>query len=157
MSQVLTCEHIEPMLSGFLDNELSQSESQRVALHVKQCEKCAALLAEMKTMQNDLQAIAKQDQGHTQAEIDALDQLLNDTPSRWLGTIAWSLVVMGGLIVSGFFVYELGLTLWQDTTQPLWLRGAIAALYVGFAGLFIMVLRQRLKSLKTDKYRKVKL
>lgn len=157
MSKAMQCESIEPLLSGFIDNELSQSESQRVALHMKRCEKCSALLAELESMNADIKEAVKASGGHTQAEIDKLDALLKDQPSKWIGTVAWSLIILGALIIGGFMIWELGLALWQDTTQPVWLRASIAGLYIGFAGLFVMVLRQRIKSLKTDKYRKVKL
>ena len=157
MSKAIQCEAIEPLLSGFLDDELSQSESQRVALHLKHCEKCSALLTELETVHTDLKETLHEQSGYTAAEIEQLDKLLNDKPSRWLGTTARLLVILGALVVGGYAIWELGLALWQDTSQPVWLRASIAALYLGFAGLFVMVLRQRIKSLKTDKYRKVKL
>ncbi|WP_194756711.1 anti-sigma factor family protein [Aliidiomarina indica] len=139
-------------LSGYLDNELSQQEQQRVMIHLRNCPHCQQLLTEMQAMRTDMKVAV-----HVSADTRDLPQILGDKPARWLGLLGWSALILGVLLVASFFFWELAVDLVTNASIPWWVRFGIAGLYLGLLGLFLMVLRQRLVAMKTDKYRKVKL
>lgn len=146
------CEQMEVFISGYIDGELTQQESQQMAVHIRRCESCEKLYKELV----ELKGMTKEAHHITVDERD-LPRILENKTNRWLMTLAWALVIIGGLVVGGFMAWDLAHALWTDTSQPWWLRLALGAFYLGFVGLFLVVLRQRLIARKTDKYRKVKL
>jgi predicted anti-sigma-YlaC factor YlaD len=144
----MKCTNIEPMISGFLDNELTQQEQQRVQIHLDSCESCAQ---EFKQLQGLKEQIASLEYPTIDsAELEKLEQDLLANRSQKLG---WSLIAIGwlGLTVFGLFMF------FQSDDVPVVLRILYGFIVVGGLSLFISVLRQRLITYKNDKYRKVKL
>ncbi|TRW48425.1 anti-sigma factor [Aliidiomarina halalkaliphila] len=139
-------------LSGYLDGELSQQEQQRVMIHLRSCPHCQQLLADMQALRGDMKVAV-----HVSADARDLPKIMGDKPARWLGILGWSALILGVLLVTSFFFWELALDLLTNSSVPWWVRLGIAGFYLGLLGLFLMVLRQRLVAMKTDKYRKVKL
>lgn len=146
------CKQVEVMISGYIDGELTQQESQRMAVHIKSCEHCSKLYREL----TELSAMTKE-ANHMSVDERDLPRILENKGSKWLSRVAWAFVIVGGLLVAGFIFWDLALALWTDSSQPVWLRLGLGVFYIGFIGLFLHVLRQRLIARKTDKYRKVKL
>lgn len=50
----MSCEHIEELLSPYLENELSSEERQRVSTHLDSCGKCQDLLMQMQQVYDSL-------------------------------------------------------------------------------------------------------
>ncbi|MCC5854164.1 MAG: hypothetical protein JJU10_00590 [Idiomarina sp.] len=140
------------MISGYLDGELTQQESQRVAVLIRTQPEWQQLYEELNSMRNDLKQAE-----WVSADARDLPKILGDGPSQWLGVIGWSVLILGALAVSLFVGWEVLVSLWQDNSTPWWFKFGIVGFYGGFVLLFLMVLRQRLIARKTDKYRKVKL
>ncbi len=141
-------EHVGERLSGFLDDELTQQERQRVELHCDTCEACRNELEELKAIR---QRVGK-------GRLSDLDQgvwreLMGDMTVRTSRTIGWLLFVGGILAAVGLGVYEIVF----DSSASFFEKFIVAAIYLGMAGLFFSVLRQRLIERKTDKYKDVEI
>lgn len=131
------CHESQLLFGRLLANDLTQQDRQRVLLHVKGCSECAAVLVARKRDRNETAAISQENE------------------SGVLMKLAWVLIITSGVVIAGFFLWDLAAALWTDQSQPVWLRAALAIFYVGFVVLFIVILRQRLMARKTDKFRKV--
>ncbi len=135
----------EEMISGYLDGALPQVQSQRVRLHVEDCGACRNLLEELRTLRET--AMSTRFKGPGDDEWPELPRTVPSNLSRkmgWVVLVAWLLVVTG-------------LALWRFLTQAgdpleiflaLGLPGALLL-------LFVSVLMDRLRDLKTDRYRGV--
>ena len=148
MSKADTCRHIEELLTGYLDGELTQQESQRVAVHIEQCEGCRQTWRQLQQLQE-----AILETRYPNLEEEALNTVMNDLTSRNLQGIAWFALSAGLAMIVAFAIYAF----WIDTSMPWYHKLAMSLIWGGGIGLFISVLRQRLIARKNDKYRRVKL
>ena len=142
------CEHVAEKLSGFLDNELSQQESQRVSVHLNQCADCASTFKQLQKIQG-----AVSDTHYPDLEQQKMQAILQDLTSRRMFDFAWFAMATGVLMLVVFGVYHF----WLDPSISLFEKLAISLIWGGGIGLFLTVLRQRLIISKTDKYSKVDL
>jgi len=144
----LATEHVGERLSGFVDGELTQQDRQRVELHCDACETCRN---ELEKLQAIRQFVAK-------ARLSELDQdvwreFMGDITVRTSRAIGWLLLVGGILAAVGFGIYAFVF----DSSAGLFEKFIVGAIYLGLAGLFLSVLRQRLIERKTDKYKDVEI
>ena len=139
-------EKVSEMLSAFLDDELTQAESQQVRLHLEDCEDCRHALEELRTLHETARSI--EFPSPDREEIERLDQALSVRGPRLAG---WALI----LLASGIWVGYAG---YLFLTQPSvnFLEMVSAAAVIGFVLLFVSVLRQRLLALPHDRYRRVR-
>ena len=69
--------------------------------------------------------------------------------------IAWILISLGAAVLIAFAAYHAVLAFLEDTSSPLLLKIALAALVLGGAVLLVSVIREKLVLRKSDKYREV--
>jgi predicted anti-sigma-YlaC factor YlaD len=148
MKNTNLCEHIGEQLSGFLDGELSQQESQRISVHLSQCESCSQTYEQLKQIQG-----AVSQTYYPNMEQQKMNTVLQDLTSKRMFDFAWFAIVSGVLISIVFSVYHF----WFDSSIPLYSKLVMSLIWGGGIGLFLTVLRQRLIISKTDKYNKVDL
>jgi predicted anti-sigma-YlaC factor YlaD len=148
MSKFDSCQQVEELLTGYLDAELTQQESQRVAVHIEECPQCRQTYQQLKQLQH-----AVQDAHYPNMEQDALEKIVNDMTSKTIQGVAWFSLSAGLTMIIAMAVYAF----WVDTGMSWYEKLAMSLIWGGGIGLFISVLRQRLISRKTDKYRRVKL
>lgn len=140
--------HVGERLSGYLDGELTQQDRQRVELHLAGCEECAGMLGELEDLRRRMgrSGLSLKTEDEWREEMDDLGVKL----SRGVG---WLLLIGAALIMGAFVVYAF---LADPGISGGW-KLLIGAFYVGLAGLFVSVLRQRLIEQKTDKYKDVEI
>ncbi|RUO61138.1 hypothetical protein CWI76_02395 [Pseudidiomarina marina] len=144
----LTCEQAATLISGFMDNELTQQQQQQLHHHLAECAGCQSELKELQGMREQLRnAIPKFDDGQLLAKFD------KDKPSRWVFIAGWVLVLttLSLLAIYGIFSY------WSDESIPMALKLVTSSLGLGFLLLFGAVARQRWIAAKNDRYKKVQL
>ena len=135
----------EALMTGYLDGVLTQSDDQRVRLHLDECEDCRRLIDEMRE--------AREATMTTRFELPTDDQW-NEAPrglaSRLGFGLGWTLLLVWAVGMLGLVVG----TIWQDGmpwTVKLLLFGGLT----GGALLLLSVLIDRLKVLGKDPYRRV--
>ncbi len=145
MAENCTRSFDEELISGYLDGALPQVQSQKVRLHVEDCGACRNLLDELAT----LRETAMSTRFLSPAD-DEWPEVPRTVPSHFSRKLGW--VVLGAWLLA-----VTGLALWRFFTQagdPLEIFLALG-LPGGILLLFLSVLMDRLRDLKTDPYRGV--
>lgn len=137
-----SCASIEPLISGALDNELTQQQRQQLHLHLGQCERCAHLYREL-----------AEQRGAVKLGVRPTEAVGESKSVRWWNIVGGALVVLGVLPLVFFVVMEFA----QDNAVPWWVKLTVGITFLGLALLFLNVLRQRFSAAKTDPYKKVNL
>jgi anti-sigma factor RsiW len=152
MTKRYSCDEISVLISGYLDDELSQQQQQRLFLHVQQCASCQAQLEQLQLLQQSMQQSLPRE-GATMREQQRIQQHLNEPKSRATRWLGWLLMAAGLTSLLGYGLYQF----WQDPTVPVWMKFSFSAFWLGALVVFLSVLRQRLNERKSDRYNKVKL
>ena len=133
------------LLSGWLDGALTQADEQRVRIHLEDCSSCRTQVERMRQLREVTMS--------TQFSVPPDDQW-SERPrtagSRLsLGT-GWIIVIVWGLALGAYGAWEL----WTSDEALVAKLLAFGA-WTGFGLLFLGVLLDRLKALKSDRYREV--
>ena len=141
--------HVGELLSGFVDDELTQQDSQRVRLHIDQCETCRQELDEVKRMRRKLSNARLSNLNN-----DIWRETMDDASVKTTRGIGWLLLIGGVLVAGGFAVYEVftGFSSWSLVEKLI-----VGGVYGGGLLLFLSVLRQRLIERKKDRYKDVEI
>lgn len=135
----------EALLSGYLDDALTQGDEQRVRLHLETCAACRAEVGEMRLLRESARAT------RFRVPLDTdWPELPKTAASRFGRSAGWVLVV-------AWLIVTAGIALWRavaDAGDPLEVF-LVLGLPGGFVLLFASVLLDRLRELKTDRYRGV--
>jgi hypothetical protein len=135
--------HVGEMLSGYIDGELTQQQRQRVELHCDGCEQCAALMAELKALRDEVGRTRLGEYGE-----DAWREKMNDSTVQVTRGIGWLLFLAGVLAIGGVALYEFVI----DSSVPFHIKLITGSVWGGLGILLVSVLRQRLIERRTDKY-----
>jgi hypothetical protein len=142
-------QHVGELMSGYIDNELTQQDRQRVHLHCEQCPQCRAELAELESLRK-----AIGDASLSDVSKDVWRENMNDSTVKSTRGIGWLLFIGGLLVAVGFVIFEF---IEEWNSMPVAARLIIIGLYGGLLLLFFSVLRQRLIERRTDKYKDVEI
>ena len=136
----------EALLSGYLDGELTQGDAQRVRLHLGGCADCRSVIAGLRKLREATMTTEFQVPEDTQ-----WDETPQGAMSRFLHNFGW---LIAGLWVVGVVAY----LVWQIATESesIQLEGMLSfGLLLAFGLIILSALVDRLKTRKTDPYRKV--
>jgi predicted anti-sigma-YlaC factor YlaD len=135
----------QTLLSGHLDRELTQGEGQRVRLHLEDCAACREELADLARLRQATRTTPFLPPGD-----DGWDERPRGLPSLLTRRLGWTMVLAWAAVVLAFAV-------WQLATAPedLGVKLLVASPTAGVALLFLSVLLDRLRTYKTDRYRRV--
>jgi len=141
-------EHVLEQLSGYVDGELTQQQTQRVDVHCASCVDCAKDLRELRKLREDIGNARLSNKSP-----EVWREMMNDTTVQGSRGLGW-LLLIGGILACGgigvfMFLFNPSIGLWEKL-----IAGAV---YGGLALLFYSVLRQRLIERKTDKYKDVEI
>lgn len=135
----------EALISGYLDGELTQSEAQRVRVHLEDCAACRSTAEE----------IQKLKEATMSSEFKVPDEDWGEAPRGGISRVLRD----AGLVVGLAWLLGLGMWfIWELASDPEALAGLL--LIGGFllaAGLILAsVLLDRRQAMKSDRYRRVK-
>jgi len=135
----------EARLSGYVDGMLTQADDQRGRVHVEDCVACRAQVEEMQRLREVTMS--------SKFEVPADDQW-SEAPrgaaSRLTFGLGWTVLIVWAVVVGGYALWEF----W--TSDGPWLDKVIVfAPWSALALLFLSVLVDRLKAMRTDPYRRV--
>ena len=139
-------EHVDELLSGYIDGELTQQDQQRVRLHCESCDDCRRGLEELRTLREKM---GKSNLSNVRQ--DVWRETMDDTAVKATRGIGWVLFIGGLLLVAGYFVFTI------IPEMSLLQALIVGGFYGGMLLLFISVLRQRLIERKSDKYKDVEI
>ncbi len=145
----MSCEEFKPLITGYLDDELSPQQQQRLESHLSTCQQCTAELANLADLKENLAMIKFKEP--SDAELDRYWKSIYNRLERGLG---WILFSAGAIIVLCYGGFKLIEQLIKDPSIALLLRIGLMALVFGVVILFVSLLRERLAIRKVDKYSK---
>lgn len=135
----------EALLTGYLDGMLSQQETQKTRLHLDECTSCQRLLDEMRSLRE-----ATMTSKFSTPSDDQWDERPRGGASRLSFGLGWAILIAW---VVGLLGFALG-QLWsgpESLLEKMLIFGGIT----GFALLLLSVVIDRLKSMETDRYRRI--
>ncbi len=141
------CNEVEEQLSGYLDGELTQQESQKIHLHLESCQSCQSIYRDLKSMQHSIAQLEKP----TMSEVE-LKHIMQDRPAIGMQWIGWMMLIAGISVIVGFVAYQ-----FFTSDEAFLIKLVVSSIYGGLAFLFLTVLRQRFIARKTDRYKGVDL
>ncbi len=136
----------EELLSGYLDRALPQVEARKIRIHLEDCETCRALYNELKTVRE-----AARDTTFKEPDDGVWGELPKTRFGLFSRSLGWTLVVLWLVVVTAYALWHF----FAETGDPLEIF-LVLGLPGGFVLLFLSVLLDRLRELKTDRYRGVK-
>ena len=135
----------EALLTGYLDQVLNQEQEQRVRLHLEDCAACRSLVDDLRELREATMT--------TEFNVPSDDQW-RETPRGPISGLAfglgWLMVIVWLVGVSGFVLGQL----WsgpETLTEKLLAFGLISGVLL----LLLSVLLDRIRTYKTDRYRRV--
>lgn len=145
------CAAIGDLLSGYVDQELTQQQEQRVRIHLDTCEACRRLHADLRNMKEQLRQLS-----WPISDEEMLVKLETDLFASGARNFGWLLLAAGALfaMVAGTVAFFLFLA---APGVPVLVKLFNGLIVIGGLALFVSVVRERLLTYKKDKYRNVKL
>jgi anti-sigma factor RsiW len=140
--------HVNELLSGYLDNELTQQKRQLVSLHLETCSACSENLEGLRALR---ERMGQAQLGDTNKDI--WREKMDDTAVKLSRGTGWFLLIGGLLAIAGIAIVMFLTSSSISGVEKL----LISAVYLGLGALFVSVLRQRLIERKTDKYKDVEI
>lgn len=146
MNQLCQPTFDESMLSGYVDAELTQAENQKVQVHLEECPSCRALVEDLQQIRE-----AAMTTPFPVPSDDEWREAPRSPGSLWSRRLGWVLVLgwMLGALVLAVYGFTQGSAAWYE-------KALIVVLVFGALLLFLSVLMDRIKALKTDRYGRVK-
>lgn len=147
----MACDEYKELLMGYLDDELSEDQKDRLQEHLARCRQCTEELEEFK----NLKAITDQ-----VTLVEPEDRIWQD---YWSGVynriergLGWILLSIAGIILvicGGFKIIE---SIIEDPAVGITLKIGLLVLIAAIAVMLVSVARERLYFWKTDRYRDVR-
>ena len=143
-----SCEKINELISGYIDNELTQADHQQVEVHLRTCADCKLVVDDM----TRLKGAVAESRPRAELENERWEKIMNDKPARASRGIGWVLLIAGIVTLVGYAIWEFAI----DDEVLTWVKLSVAAVWFGILFLFLSVLRQRMVDYKSDKYKDVR-
>ena len=141
----------ESMLLGkALEGQLEKSEEQEVRELLQRRPELASEFHSLKAIQEVTMGMQ-----FTKPPEETWDRYWAGVYARMERGLAWALISIGAAVVIAFAGYHAVLAFLANTTTPLVVKIALAALVLGGAILLVSVVREKFVLRKTDKYREV--
>ncbi|MEM7583431.1 MAG: hypothetical protein AAF560_08635 [Acidobacteriota bacterium] len=145
MAQKCKCDFDEELISGYLDGALPQMQAQKVRLRLEDCSACRNLFNELSALRE-----AAQTTRFVPPADDEWPELPKTRPSRFSRSLGWVVMIAWLMVVSVFALWRF-LTSAGDPLEVFLVLGLPGSILL----LFLSVLSDRLRELKTDRYRGV--
>jgi len=143
----MNCRDYEPMLTPYVDGELSEADRGRVEEHLSACPRCRERLAELKALQEELAMVKFTDP--TDVELERYWAGVYNRLERGVG---WVLFSIGAILLLCYGAFKLIEGVITDPKVALVVKIGVVALVFGVVVLFVSLLRERLAVRKSDRY-----
>jgi len=143
----MSCETYQPLITGYLDGELTDEQRGGIEAHLETCEACRQELADLTDLKASLAAIK-----FTEPTDTELERFWAAVYNRLERGIGWILFSIGAILLLCFGAFRLGEGGVRDPDISLIVKIGVVALLFGAVILFVSLLRERLKVRKKDRY-----
>ena len=141
------CESFKGLLVGLLDGELTPEETRQINEHLTRCAACRTEYGQLRETTGKLTAISFQE------PTDAvLAQVWKSPFSRLARNTSLVMIVGGYAALIGYGLFEL-LTSGKEELPA---KMGLAAIVLGFLILLVQLVRERVRTYKTDPYKEIK-
>lgn len=142
----MRCEQIETLLSGYIDDALTQQQRQTVDVHLGECELCRQEVQSLRHVREDLQMMRMDDPPR-----DDLDRIAAGVFERCFGALGWTAGIVGAALLLGYALYEF-ITSPADAAIV-----KVGALTLMGGGLLLLghKIAERRREFRTDRYKDV--
>ena len=138
----------DQLLTGYLDNELTQQDRQRVEQRMINEATYRAQSDDLTSLQTDIAGLDFQPNKTTQ-----WNELAPDVTSRTTRSLGWLTYIISTLFLVGYGLYEFIIA----ETENAFVKTAVLGIFLGLVLLLISVIKQRLVESKTDRYKDVQI
>jgi len=140
------CKNIGPLLSGLLDDELTQQDRQRVELHLEACPACRTTMEELARLRADVGALEA-----PQPTTEQWSTMMSAFTTKTSRALGWVYGIGGALVLTAYAIRQFAV----DDTVPAIVKIGVLAVALGAGFLFLSVLLDRLAARRTDRYEDV--
>jgi len=140
------CMKYKKLLMGLIDDELTSEEISEVQQHLTRCAECRKEYEELKSTGTKIKKVSFE---------EPQDKVLKSvwkSPFTRFTRISSLIMIIGGWLV--LIMYGLIEAL-SEGEGPVFTKIAVAAVFIGFFVLLATVIRDRIKTFKTDPYKEV--
>jgi hypothetical protein len=138
----------DQLLTGYLDNELTQQDRQRVEQRMINEPTYRAQFDDLTSLQTDIAGLDFQPNKTTQ-----WSELAPDVTSQTTRSLGWLTYIISTLFLIGYGLYEFII----DETENAFVKTAVLGIFLGLGLLLISVIKQRLVESRTDRYKDVQI
>ena len=140
----MECDEIERLLILYIDDEISKEEKEDVESHISSCANCKALMEQYMKLKKTSSEIS-----FTKPSDETMDSYWANISSRLSRGGGWIFLIIGSVILIIYAICRFAV----DPSVHSLVKVTIAAIVIGIVLLFISVLLERIRDLKTDRYR----
>jgi|SRR6185437_2629393 len=140
------CEPFKGLLVGLLDGELTPDETRQINDHLTRCAACRAEYEQLRETTGKLAAISFREPDDVM-----LAQVWKSPFSRLARNTSLVLIIGGYAGLMGYGLFEF-LT---SGTKELPAKMGLAAIVLGFLILLVQLIRERVRTYKTDPYKEI--
>lgn len=145
------CHEVKPLLMGLVDNELDEQQKAHVQAHLSECPLCRDEYEKFSGLKKETSEMK-----FKQLPEIFWDEYWSHVYNKIERGIGWIFFSVGAIILLIYAGYALFEEFFFNPAEPLTLKIGVAAGGIGFAILFVSVLREKLMIRKVDKYRSIK-
>jgi predicted anti-sigma-YlaC factor YlaD len=146
----MSCDEFKPLLSGYLDKELTPEESIRLKEHLSTCSACRSELHQFEELMKVTGSMKP-----VQVPDRFWDIYWHGIYNRLERGVGWVLFAAGAAILIGYGLWHFVQALLTDQSTPLILRVGLGLGAAGLGVLLWSLLRERWIMRKKDPYREV--
>ena len=141
------CEPFKGLLVGMLDGELTPDEARQLNEHLSRCAGCRTEYEQLRETTGKLMAISFQEPDDL-----ALEQIWRSPFSRLTRNAALLMIIGGYAALMSYAFFEL----LRHGREELLPKVSLAAIVLGFSMLLLQLIRERVRTYKTDPYKEIK-
>ncbi len=145
----MSCDEFKPMLTGYVDGELSAEQRAALERHLAGCKACKRDLASLSRLKEELAMIRFREPSDVE-----LERYWHSVYNRIERGLGWVLFSLGAIIVLCYGGFKLVEGVIKDPSVAALLKVGVVALVFGAVILFVSLLRERLAVVKVDRYSK---
>ena len=140
------CERIKYLLMGLIDDELTDNEKCEVHDHLRKCASCRDEYSEMVETGKILNGVS-----FNEPDDEILERIWKNPFTRFSRISGFVLLFGGWVALIAYSVYQALI----ESKEPFFSRISTSAVIIGFIVLLLSVMRERLTTFKSDKYKGV--